>query len=207
MTPNHETQRVVIRYLAFLECMRSEVQFPECFGLFIYLFCTSFFFVSPLFVRHRLWRQRVVRRWLAPHESEVEGSIPGVLPFFCVSFSFSFFLLGTVCGFTTGYLDLIDFNYTCTLLYDIYTRVFICVYLSCISAAALCCYPAVAAAAVLLLAAVRRRVPDDVLCSCGVLHLIAVFSFSSFKHDLFLMYPWQYCCRLHGLDLPMLHPR
>ena len=52
-----------------------------------------------------------------------------------------------------------------------------------------CCCPAVAAAAVLLrAAAVRRRVPDDAICSCGLLHLIPVFSFSSFKHDIFLMY-------------------
>ena len=51
------------------------------------------------------------------------------------------------------------------------------------------CYPAVAAAAVLLLATtVRHRVPDDAICCCGLLHLIPVFYFSSFKHDLSLMY-------------------
>ena len=47
----------------------------------------------------------------------------------------------------------------------------------------------------------RHRVLDDKNC-CWFNE-----SDCPFKHDLFLMYPWQYCCRLHGLDLPMLHPR
>ena len=45
----------------------------------------------------------------------------------------------------------------------------------------MCCYTTVAAAA----AAVRHRVPDDKFCSRGLLHLIPVISFSSFKHDFF----------------------
>ena len=39
-----------------------------------------------------------------------------------------------------------------------------------------------------LLLAVRHRVPDGKNCSRGSLHLIPVFSFSSFKHDLFSLY-------------------
>ena len=46
------------------------------------------------------------------------------------------------------------------------------------------CYTAVAAAA-----AVRHRVPHGKNWCCGSLHLIPVFSFSSFKHDLFSMSP------------------
>ena len=41
----------------------------------------------------------------------------------------------------------------------------------------------------LLAAAVRHRVQDSKICCCGSLHLILAFSFSSFKHDLFSMYP------------------
>ena len=41
----------------------------------------------------------------------------------------------------------------------------------------------------LLAAAVRHRVPDGKLCCCGSLHLIRMFSFSSFKHNAFSMYP------------------
>ena len=60
------------------------------------------------------------------------------------------------------------------------------------------CYHAVAAAAVLLLAAaVRRRVPGDTICCCDFLHLIPVFSFSSFQHELFLCTPWQYLSHVH----------
>ena len=40
----------------------------------------------------------------------------------------------------------------------------------------------------LLAAAVRHRVQDDAICCYGLLHLIPVFSFSSLKHALFLMY-------------------
>ena len=36
--------------------------------------------------------------------------------------------------------------------------------------------------------AVRHRVPDGTFCCCASLHLIPVFSFSFFKHDIFLMH-------------------
>ena len=35
----------------------------------------------------------------------------------------------------------------------------------------------------------------------GLLNLIPVFSFSSSKPDVFLMYPLSVLCRIHGLDL------
>ena len=34
-----------------------------------------------------------------------------------------------------------------------------------------------------------HRAPDGQICCCGSLHLIPVFSFFSFKHDIFSMYP------------------
>ena len=56
----------------------------------------------------------------------------------------------------------------------------------CFCCCSVCCYLAVAAAAVLLLAAaIRHRVPNETISCCGLLRLIPVFSFSSFKHDLF----------------------
>ena len=86
----------------------------------------------------------------------------------------------------------ISLYYSCTLLY-VYTRVcsFICIHtchvfllLLCVLLSCCCC-----SAVLLLDAAVCHRVPDDAICSYGLVHLIPVFSFSSFKHDLFLMYP------------------
>ena len=41
----------------------------------------------------------------------------------------------------------------------------------------------------LLASAVRHRVPHDKICSRGSLHLIPVFSFSSFNRDFFSTYP------------------
>ena len=38
-------------------------------------------------------------------------------------------------------------------------------------------------------AAVRYRVPDGKNCCCGSLHLIPELSISSFKHEIFSMYP------------------
>ena len=101
---------------------------------------------------------------------------------------------GIVCDFTTGYLDLIDSNYTtvvrCCTTYDTSMYLYIPVIHFCCCCCSVCCYPAVAAAAALLLAAaVRHRVPDDAICSCGLLPPIPVFSFSAFEHVLFLMYP------------------
>ena len=119
-----------------------------------------------------------------------EVRFPECLPFFFVYRFFSSLILGTLCGFTTGYLDLIDYYYT-KLLYDV--RVCICIYLSCISAAAAPCVaillllPLQCYCLLLLLVIVCRVtlfVPVVYL-----LHLIPVFSFSSFKHDLFFMYP------------------
>ena len=60
-----------------------------------------------------------------------------------------------------------------------------------------------AASAVLLLpGAVRHRVPDGKICCWFIESDPSVFF--SFKRDLLLMYPWEYC-RFSGLDL--LHPR
>ena len=127
-----------------------------------------------------------------PGEVEVEGSIPVVLSFFCCVPFFSFFLLVNVCVFTTEYLDLIvDYNYSerCWTTYKyafvctchVFTHTERCCRRSCCSV----CYATLAAAGT-----VRHRVPDGKICCCGSLHLIPVFSFSSsFKHELFLMYP------------------
>ena len=83
-------------------------------------------------------------------------------------------------------------NYTvhCCTTYE-YTRYVVVCTCHVISAAALCVatavYRCVAAATVLPLAvADRHRAPDGQICCCGPWHLIPVFSFSSFKHDLYL---------------------
>ena len=51
----------------------------------------------------------------------------------------------------------------------------------------------------LLAAAVRDRVPDGKICSRGSLHLIPVFSFSSFEHLFLPCTPWKYC-RIFSVD-------
>ena len=70
-----------------------------------------------------------------------------------------------------------------------------------------CCYSAVAAAS----AAVGHRVPDCKICCCGSLHLIPVFPFSLFKHDLFSMYPLavllQLQHRFFTYSTYIIHPR
>ena len=69
-----------------------------------------------------------------------------------------------------------------------------------------CCYSAVAAAAVLLIpAAVRHRVPDGKFVA-GSLNLIPVFTFSSFKRDIFYGTPWQSYCFAFKASI-CLHPR
>ena len=97
----------------------------------------------------------------------------------CVLFLlfFSFCYVDTVCGFTTEYLDLIDYNYNyytvrCGTTYEyvfVYTCLLLCSALLCccllLLAAACCCL-------LLLAATVRHRVPDGKICSRGSLHLI-----------------------------------
>ena len=91
-----------------------------------------------------------------------------------------------MCGFTTGYLDRMNFNYTvrCSTTYEC---VFAC---NChvLVMLLLRCYLAVSVAAVLLLC-VRHRVSGDTICCRSSLRLIPVFSLSPFKHVLFSMCP------------------
>ena len=65
----------------------------------------------------------------------------------------------------------------------------LCVLLTAVAASSCCCC--------------IECVPDGKSCRCGPLNLIPVFSLSSFKHDLFLCTPWQYC-RIFDLDLPII---
>ena len=104
--------------------------------------------------------------------------------YFCTVF-FQLFLLGTVCvPSPQEYLNLIDCNLyywvvRCCTTYE-HVFVYTChVFCCCCS---VCCYTAVVGAAV------RHRLPDGKNCCCGSLHLIPVFSFSSFKHNERLMY-------------------
>ena len=122
---------------------------------------------------------------------------------------FSLLLLGTVCGFTIGCLNLIDYNYTvrCCTTYEyvfaytchVFLLLLLCVLLSC------CCCSCSAAA-------VRHRVPDGVLCCCGLLRLIPVFSSASLKHDLFSKYPVAVLSHVHprctyNPIIHTIHPR
>ena len=87
-----------------------------------------------------------------------------------------------------AYLEIIYCNYS-KLLYDVRAYPYASVYTCLFSVAALCIAILlfVAAAAVLLLpAAARHRMPGDIFFA--PLLLVPVFSFSSFKHDLLLMY-------------------
>ena len=82
----------------------------------------------------------------------------------------------------------------------------------CCCCCSMCRYTAVlaASAAAVCAAAVRHRhrVPDVKFLG-GSLNRIPIFSFSSFKYDVFLMYPLTVRSHLiYGLDLPtLLHPR
>ena len=102
-----------------------------------------------------------------------------------------------MCGFTTEYLDPINYNYTvrCCTTYE-YVFVYTCHVLQLLLAAAAAVW-SVAILLLLLLAAVRHRVPDGKICCCGSLHLIPVLSFSSLKHDLFSMYPLAVLSHFH----------
>ena len=130
--------------------------------------------------------QKVV---FTPLESEVEGSIPGVLSFlFGVPFSFLFFfLLGTVCVFTTEHfycclLLLSTAVYCCLLLstavydpvyynYTVRCIIYFEVYLACIYTYRVLMLLCVAILLLLqLAAAVRHRVPDGKIVA--VVHLI-----------------------------------
>ena len=57
----------------------------------------------------------------------------------------------------------------------------------------------------LLAAAVRHRVLDGKKCCFGSLHLIAAFSVSSFKHDLFSVCPLVVLSHLQRHCLPRIH--
>ena len=105
-----------------------------------------------------------------------------------------FFVKAPVCGSTIGCLNLIFIitMYAAVRRTSFSMYLYVPVTYSCCCCCSVCYYPAVAAAAVLLLffsAAVGHRVPDDALCCCSLLHLIPVFSFSSFKRNSYSMYP------------------
>ena len=109
----------------------------------------------------------------------------------CVTNVASFCYVDTVCGFTTEYLHLIDYNYTarCCTTYE-YIFVYTYHVLLLPGAAALWCVALLLLLQTLLLAAaVRHGVPDGQICCCCSLHLVPVFAFSPFKHNLLLMYP------------------
>ena len=105
-----------------------------------------------------------------------------------------------MCGFITEYLDLIDYNqYTvrCCTTYE-YVFVYTCLPLCSVAILLLL-------QQLLLAAAVRHRVPDGKICSRGSLHLIPVFSFSSFKHDLFSTYPLAVPSHFHSRFFYLYH--
>ena len=98
-----------------------------------------------------------------------------------------FWYVDTACCFTTEYLDLIDI--CCNTVRFGTTYEYALVYP---------CLVLLLLPLLLLAAAVRHRVLDGKVCSRGPLHLIPVFSFSSFKHDIFLMYPLAVLSRFQG---------
>ena len=111
---------------------------------------------------------------------------------------FLFCYVETVCGFTTEYLDLLDINSDYTVRCCMtYVRVCICIYPPCTSAtaaAALSCVSLLLLLQLLLLAAACCCCSSTCagwqnLLPTGSLHLFPLFSFYSFKHDLFSMYP------------------
>ena len=119
----------------------------------------------------------------------------------CYNCCFSFRYLDTVCGFTTEYLDLIDYNYTvrCCTMYE-YVFAYTChvlLLLLCSSVLLYCLW--CSCCCLLLLFVIMCRMAKFV---AGPLNLMPVYSFSSFKRDLLLMYPLAVLCRFYGLDLP-----
>ena len=101
--------------------------------------------------------------------------------------------MDTVCGFTTEYLDLIDYNYYTVRCCKTYEYVFV--------------YTCLLLLQLLLLdATVRHRVLDGKNCSRGSMHLIPVFFFSSLKPDIFSMCPLAVLLHFpRRFFLPILH--
>ena len=94
---------------------------------------------------------------------------------------FSFCYVDTVCGFTTEYLDLIDYNYYTVRCCTTYEYVFVCTCLLLCSALLYCCCCSCCCCS--------SSCAGCKFCSRGSLHPIPVFDFSSFKRDLVSMYP------------------
>ena len=100
----------------------------------------------------------------------------------CFTVYFSFCYVDTVCGFTTEYLDLIDYNYyTAARRTSMYSYIPAC---CCV----VCCYTAVAVAAAACCCC-SSSCANGKICFRGSLHLIPVFSFSSSKHDFIFNVP------------------
>ena len=117
----------------------------------------------------------------------------------------------TVCGFTTEYLDLLDIKcyYTirCCMTYEC-SFVYTChvLLLPPLLFCSVLLYYCLLLQLLLIAATVCQRVPDGKICCRGSLHLIPFSSFSSFKHDLFSMYPLAVLlCRTYSFDvLPII---
>ena len=117
---------------------------------------------------------------------------------------FLFCYVETVCGFTTEYLDLLDINsyyiVRCWMTYEyafVYTHHVLLLPLLLLSV--VCCYTVVAAAAAACCCCSSTCAEWQNWCR-GSLYLIPLFSFSSFKHDLFSMYPLAVLCRTYSFN-------
>ena len=121
-----------------------------------------------------------------------------------------------MCHFpTTGCLDLIDYKYTAVRCCTTYEYAFVCTCHVFCAAAALCavimpllqlqCF------CLQLLFAIVCLMTQFVAVVC-LLHLIPEFFFSSFKHDIFFMYPLSVLPRVqlrlfHNAIICTIHPR
>ena len=132
-----------------------------------------------------------------PSENEVEGSNHGVLSFFYFLYTvlIFFFLLGTVCAFTTRVPGSDSYYFSCTLLYDVLQVMYLY-----IPATYFCCYWC----SVLPYCCSSSCAGWQNLLRCGSLHLIPVFFLCIIQtQDTFYVHtPWQYC-RICSLDLPV----
>ena len=115
--------------------------------------------------------------------SAAVAAAPSAVCCYCCRFSFCY--VDMMCGFTTEYLDLIDYKFVlfvrCCTTYEYVIRR----YLPAAAVYEMCFAILLLLQLLLLDTAARHRVLDGKKYCFGSLHLIPVFSISSFKHNLF----------------------
>ena len=174
-------------------CFRFCVKiFKLSIRTFSYIPITAYVYKKPSGVEGRSESVQCESRWFEPR----------MALFFVVRANFTFFV---------GAVHLVTSVKICTMMIEVSSEQSRSQLYICIQSAA-----AAAAAAALCVAILLSLLQQRCCCflllfvivcwiakfGAGSLNLIPVFSFSSFKRDLFLMYTLAVLCRIHGLDFP-----